>query len=62
MQGKIVHFELNAKDAARAKRFYSGLFGWKYKDSEIPGVDNYFLIDGIERNQDGDQDDPPAAG
>ncbi|TMG49111.1 MAG: VOC family protein [Chloroflexi bacterium] len=48
MQGKIVHFELNAKDAARAKRFYSGLFGWKYKDSEIPGVDNYFLIDGIE--------------
>src|SRR5207247_10254769 len=48
MQGKIVHFELNAKDAARAKRFYSGLFGWKYKDSEIPGVDNYLLIDGIE--------------
>ncbi len=47
MAGKIVHFELNAKDAARAKRFYTAVFGWKYKDSEIPGVE-YYLIDGIE--------------
>ncbi|HEV8469896.1 MAG TPA: VOC family protein [Candidatus Limnocylindria bacterium] len=47
MAGKIVHFEMNAKDAARAKRFYTAIFGWKYKDSEIPGVE-YYLIDGIE--------------
>jgi predicted enzyme related to lactoylglutathione lyase len=47
MPGNIVHFELNAKDADRAKRFYSGLFGWKYKDSEIPGVE-YYLIEGVE--------------
>ena len=38
MAGNIVHFEINAKDASRAKRFYSSLFGWKYKDSEIPGM------------------------
>src|SRR5919108_1177684 len=47
MAGKIVHFEINAKDAARAKRFYTEIFGWKYKDSNIPGVE-YYLIDGIE--------------
>jgi predicted enzyme related to lactoylglutathione lyase len=45
MAGNIVHFEINAKDPNRAKRFYSSLFGWKYKDSEIPGIE-YYLIDG----------------
>jgi predicted enzyme related to lactoylglutathione lyase len=47
MAGSIVHFEINTKDAARAKRFYTSLFGWKYKDSEIPGIE-YYVIDGIE--------------
>ena len=47
MQGNIVHFEINAKDAARAKKFYSGVFGWKFKDSEIPGID-YYLTDGLQ--------------
>lgn len=47
MAGNIVHFEINTKDAAKAKRFYSALFGWKYKDSEIPGIE-YYVIDGIE--------------
>jgi hypothetical protein len=47
MAGKLVHFELLTKDAARAKRFYSSVFGWKFKDSEIPGIE-YYLIDGIE--------------
>jgi uncharacterized protein len=45
MAGNIVHFEINAKDTSRAKRFYSALFGWKYKDSDIPGIE-YYLIDG----------------
>jgi predicted enzyme related to lactoylglutathione lyase len=44
--GDIVHFELNTRNAERAKKFYSKLFGWKYKDSEIPGVE-YYLIDGV---------------
>ncbi len=47
MAGNIVHFEINAKDAKRAKSFYSSLFGWKYKESEIPGIE-YFVIDGVE--------------
>ena len=45
MAGNIVHFELNAKDANRAKRFYTSLFGWKFKDSDIPGIE-YYVIDG----------------
>ena len=45
MAGNLVHFELNAKDANRAKRFYTSLFGWKFKDSEIPGIE-YYVIDG----------------
>lgn len=44
--GDIVHFEINSKDAKRAKAFYSKLFGWKYKDSDIPGIE-YYLIDGV---------------
>jgi predicted enzyme related to lactoylglutathione lyase len=47
MAGNIVHFELNAKDASRAKRFYSSLFGWKFKDSQMPGIE-YYLIDGAD--------------
>ena len=29
MGAPVVHFEVNAKDAARAQEFYSNLFGWK---------------------------------
>ena len=44
--GDIVHFEINTQDPKRAKNFYTKLFGWKYKDSEMPGVE-YYLIDGV---------------
>ncbi len=44
--GDIVHFEINTRDPQRAKKFYTQLFGWKYKDSDIPGVE-YYLIDGV---------------
>jgi predicted enzyme related to lactoylglutathione lyase len=47
MPGNLVHFELLTKDANRAKRFYSTLLGWKFKDSDMPGVE-YYLIEGIE--------------
>ncbi len=38
----IVHFEIPADDTARAKTFYSNLFGWKIEST--PGMD-YMLID-----------------
>ncbi|MBN1194255.1 MAG: VOC family protein [Methanomicrobiaceae archaeon] len=38
----IVHFDLPADDPARAKTFYSELFGWKIEG--VFGMDDYFLI------------------
>ena len=31
MAGKLLHFELPAKDSARASGFYSSLFGWQFQ-------------------------------
>jgi len=39
MAGKLVHFEVLAKDANRATKFYSGVFGWDFSDSGMPGID-----------------------
>jgi predicted enzyme related to lactoylglutathione lyase len=43
MAGKIVHFELPAADAERAKRFWSGVFGWEFGESAMPDME-YFLV------------------
>ena len=34
--GSVCWYELATTDAARAKAFYSGLFGWTWKESPIP--------------------------
>src|SRR6266571_316331 len=34
---KVVHFEIPADDPARAKKFYSSVFGWKVQD--VPNLD-----------------------
>jgi uncharacterized protein len=39
MPGKLVHFELPAQDAARARGFWGGVFGWEFKDSGMPDMD-----------------------
>lgn len=36
MPGRLVHFEFPAQDAARAKDFYTGLFGWNFGPWEGP--------------------------
>jgi len=41
--GKLVHFEMPAGDATRAKEFYSGLFGWKFGSFEGPV--EYYMIE-----------------
>jgi predicted enzyme related to lactoylglutathione lyase len=38
----IVHFDISADDTARAKKFYSALFGWKFET--YPGPIEYSLI------------------
>jgi len=39
MSGEIVHIEFPSEDADRAARFWQGLFGWKFADSGMPGMD-----------------------
>ena len=43
--GDIVHFEVNTTNPQRAKKFYGNVFDWKYKDSDMPGIE-YYIIDG----------------
>ena len=37
MANPFVHVELHTNDLAKAKTFYSKLFGWKLKDMPMPG-------------------------
>ena len=39
MSGEIVHIEFPSVDADRSQRFWEGLFGWKFQDSGMPGMD-----------------------
>jgi predicted enzyme related to lactoylglutathione lyase len=39
MAGEVVHIEVPAKDADRAQRFYSELFGWQFQPSQMPDMD-----------------------
>jgi predicted enzyme related to lactoylglutathione lyase len=46
MAGKMVHFEIPATDAGRAKAFWSGVFGWEFGDSAMPGMEYYMVQTG----------------
>lgn len=45
MANPFTYLELWSTDAARAKAFYTELFGWGAKDSEIPGFGTYTEVD-----------------
>jgi uncharacterized protein len=36
MAGKLVHFEVPAKDTGRAQDFYKSMFGWQFQAMEGP--------------------------
>ena len=36
MPGQLVHFEIPADDTAKARQFWSSLFGWKFEPFEEP--------------------------
>lgn len=38
---KVVHFEIPVDDLARAKKFYSSIFGWELEDWSMPGGMTY---------------------
>ncbi len=42
MGAPVTHFEVNAKDAARVREFFSNLFGWKI---EVEPTMNYGMVD-----------------
>ncbi len=39
MAGEVVHYEIAAADVDRAQRFWSGLFGWQFGESAMPGME-----------------------
>ena len=41
--GDFTHIEIPADDTARARRFYSELFGWTFS-ADIPGFEGYHLF------------------
>ena len=45
MANPFVHVELHTNDLAKAKDFYSKLFGWTLKDMPMPGGGTYTIID-----------------
>jgi predicted enzyme related to lactoylglutathione lyase len=46
MAHPFVHVELHTSDLAKAKEFYSKLFGWKLQDVPMPGPGStYTMID-----------------
>ena len=49
MTGKMVHFELPAADAERAKGFWSGVFGWDFGESAMPGMEYYMVRTGEDQ-------------
>src|SRR5438445_534002 len=45
MANPFTYLELHSTDATRAKSFYAALFGWKTKDTPVPGLGTYTEID-----------------
>jgi uncharacterized protein len=39
MAGRLVHVEFPVRDTKRGVEFYSGVFGWQFSDSGMPGID-----------------------
>jgi hypothetical protein len=50
MPSSFCYSELHTKDLARAKAFYSELFGWKFEDLPVPGMQYSMLHTGGEQN------------
>ena len=41
---RVVHFEIQAGDVARAKQFYGGVFGWQFMEWPMPGGEPYITV------------------
>ena len=42
---RVIHFEVQADDAARAKNFYEKVLGWKIEKANMPGMKmDYWMV------------------
>jgi predicted enzyme related to lactoylglutathione lyase len=57
----IVHFEIMAKQAAKARQFYSQLFDWKVNEP-IAELGNYCMVDGGSSGLAGGIGEEPGGG
>jgi predicted enzyme related to lactoylglutathione lyase len=48
---RVIHFEINADDPARASKFYSEVFNWKI--NKWDGPQDYWLVDSTEGDEPG---------
>ena len=55
--GKVVHFEIPADNLARAKKFYSTVFGWTL--NEFPEME-YTIVRTVESDENGMPKEPGA--
>jgi uncharacterized protein len=62
MPGKLVHFELPAQDTNRAKTFWSGVFGWEFGESAVPGIEYYMVRTGEDQGGAVMSSDTPPSG
>ncbi len=60
MAGRVVHFEIPFDDKERAKRFYSGVFGWQL--DAMPGFDDYLGAATGPTTEDGTPSEPGFIG
>ncbi len=44
MDNRPIHFEVQADDAERAKKFYENALGWKIEKSKMPVGMNYWMV------------------
>ena len=57
IMGKVVHFEIPADNLARAKKFYSTVFGWIL--NEFPEME-YTIVRTVESDENGMPKEPGA--
>lgn len=44
MSNRVVHFEIQAVNTERAKKFYGDVFGWEFQDWPMPGGEAYIGV------------------
>lgn len=44
MSNRVVHFEIQAVNTERAKKFYGDVFGWEFMEWPMPGGEPYIAV------------------